>query len=207
MAYISHSASALATLRAADVQRQHTKHTNRSIVTNKPSLYQKHPQRPRDLGSLQLKSLHPILMLLLPLLTLQFPQQTRPYIINTPMHLQSRRLLRLNHNRILPHRPNPRLHILLHKLNRPLLLIQMLPMMLILLPQPPHRRQPRIQQAQTPIRQRGINPAAANMAADDDVLHFEVLDGVVDDGLGGDVRGGEDVGDVAVHEYLAWIEV
>ena len=45
------------------------------------------------------------------------------------------------------------------------------------------------------------------MAADDDVLHFEVLDGVVDDGLGGDVRGGEDVGDVAVHEYLAWVEV
>lgn len=45
------------------------------------------------------------------------------------------------------------------------------------------------------------------MPADDYVLHFEVLDGVVDDGLGGEVRGGEDVGDVAVHEYLARVEV
>ena len=45
------------------------------------------------------------------------------------------------------------------------------------------------------------------MAANDHVLHFEVLDGVVDDGLGGKVRGGEDVGDVAVDENLARIEV
>ena len=45
------------------------------------------------------------------------------------------------------------------------------------------------------------------MPADDYVLHFEVLDGVVDDGLGGEVRGGEDVGDVAVDEDLAGVEV
>ena len=146
-------------------------------------------------------------MLLLILITLQLPQQPRPNIINTPMNHQPTRPLRLNHNRILPHRPNPRLHILLYQLNRPLRRIQMLPMMFILLPQPPHRRQPTIQQPKTPIRQRGSNAPTANMAADDYVLHFEVLDGVVDDGLGGEVRGGEDVGDVAVHEYLARVEV
>ena len=146
-------------------------------------------------------------MIVLPLLTLQLPQQPRPNIINTPMNLQPMCLLRLNHNRILPHRPNPRMHIRLHKLHRPLRLLQMRPMMCILLPQPPQRRQPRIQQAHTPIRERGINASAANMAADDYVLHFEVLDGVVDDGLGGEVRGREDVGDVAVDEDLARVEV
>ena len=45
------------------------------------------------------------------------------------------------------------------------------------------------------------------MSANDHVLHFEVLDGVVDDGLGGEVRSGEDVGDVAVDENLARVEV
>lgn len=45
------------------------------------------------------------------------------------------------------------------------------------------------------------------MAADDYVLHLEMLDGVVNDGLGGDVCGGEDVGDVAVDEDLARVEV
>ena len=146
-------------------------------------------------------------MLLLLLITLQLPQQPCPNIINTPMNLQPRRLFRLNHNRILPHRPNPRLYICLYQLNRLLRRIQMLPMMRILLPQPPHRRQPRIQQPKTPVRERGINASAANMAADDYVLHFEVLDGVIDDGLGGEVGGGEDVGDVAVDEYLAGVEV
>ena len=146
-------------------------------------------------------------MLLTPLLTLQLPQQPRPNIINTPMNLQPRRLFRLNHHRILPHRPHPRMHIRLYKLNRLLRRIQMLPMMRILLPQPPHRRQPRIQQPQTPIPERGINATAPDVAADDYVLHFEVLDGVVDDGLGGEVGGGEDVGDVAVDEDLAGVEV
>ena len=141
------------------------------------------------------------------LLTLQLPQQPRPNIINTPMNLQPMPLLRLNHHRILPHRPNPRMHIRLHQLHRPFCLLQMRPMMRILLPQPSHRRQPRIQKPQTPIRERGINASAANVAADDYVLYFEVLDGVVDDGLGGDVGGGEDVGDVAVDENLAWVEV
>ena len=146
-------------------------------------------------------------MILLPLLTLQLPQHPGPHIINTPMNLQPPPILRLNHNPNLPHRPNPRKHIRLYKLYRPLRLLQMRPMMRILLPQPSHRRQPRIQQAQTPIRERGIYTTTANMSANDHVLHFEVLDGVVDDGLGGDVRGGKDVGDVAVDENLAWVEV
>ena len=38
------------------------------------------------------------------------------------------------------------------------------------------------------------------MAGDDDMLHFEVVDGVVDDGLGTDIMRGDDVGDVAVDE-------
>ena len=146
-------------------------------------------------------------MLLPPFLTPQLPQQPRPNIINTPMNLQPILLLRLNHHRILPHRPNPRMHIRLHQLDRPFRLLQMRPMMRILLPQPPHRRQPRIQKPYTLIRERGINASTANVAANDDVLHFQVLDGVVDDRLGGDVGGGEDVGDVAVDENLAGVEV
>ncbi len=38
------------------------------------------------------------------------------------------------------------------------------------------------------------------MAGDDDMLDFEVVDGVVDDGLGTDIMRGDDVGDVAVDE-------
>lgn len=44
------------------------------------------------------------------------------------------------------------------------------------------------------------------MAADDDVLHLEVGDGVGDDALAVDVGGGQDVGDVAVHEDVARLE-
>lgn len=41
------------------------------------------------------------------------------------------------------------------------------------------------------------------MARHDDVLDFQVVDGVVDDGLGGHVVRGDDVGDVAVDEDVA----
>lgn len=41
------------------------------------------------------------------------------------------------------------------------------------------------------------------MPRHDDVLDFQVIDGVVDDGLGGHVVRGDDVGDVAVDEDVA----
>ena len=44
------------------------------------------------------------------------------------------------------------------------------------------------------------------MAAHDDVLHFQMQDGVHNDGLGGEVGGREHVGDVAVHEDITGLE-
>ena len=44
------------------------------------------------------------------------------------------------------------------------------------------------------------------MAADDDVLHFEVRDGEGYHSLGGEVCGREDVGDVSVYEDVAGLE-
>lgn len=45
------------------------------------------------------------------------------------------------------------------------------------------------------------------MSGHDDVRDLEVVDGVVDDALGTHVVRGEDVGDVAVHEDVAWLGV
>jgi len=44
------------------------------------------------------------------------------------------------------------------------------------------------------------------MAAEDDVLNFEVHNGVFNDGGGVDVGGGDDIGDVAVDENVAGLE-
>lgn len=44
------------------------------------------------------------------------------------------------------------------------------------------------------------------MAADDDVLDAEVLDGVLDDGAGAEITGVHDVGDIAVDEDIAGLE-
>lgn len=44
------------------------------------------------------------------------------------------------------------------------------------------------------------------MAADDDVLNFQILDGILNDGQGVDVGVDEDVGDVAVAEDLTGLQ-
>lgn len=66
--------------------------------------------------------------------------------------------------------------------------------------------QPGVQETQVLWRHGGLDAAAAVMAADDDVLDLEVLDGVVDDGHGVEVDVADEVGDVAVDKGLAGLE-
>lgn len=62
------------------------------------------------------------------------------------------------------------------------------------------RQEPSVEQAETGVAEGGVDAAAGGVAAEDDVLDFEVDDGVGDDGRGGDVACVQHVGDVAVHE-------
>jgi hypothetical protein len=66
--------------------------------------------------------------------------------------------------------------------------------------------QPGIEQAHVFGRHGGFDAAAAVMAADDNVLYFEVADGVVDDGHDVEVDVVDEVGDVTVDEHLTGFE-
>lgn len=66
--------------------------------------------------------------------------------------------------------------------------------------------QPGVQQTQVLGCHGGLDTAAAVVAADDDVLDAEVLDGVVDDAHGVEVSVADEVGDVAVDKCLAGLE-
>ena len=66
--------------------------------------------------------------------------------------------------------------------------------------------EPVVDHAMAEILKRGNDPAAAVVAADDDVADFEDIDGVLHDGEYVEVGLGHDVGDVAVDENLTWCE-
>jgi len=69
------------------------------------------------------------------------------------------------------------------------------------------RREPGVEDApHAGVRERGGRPAALRVSAEDDVLDLEVGHRVLDHGGGVDVGGGDDVGDVAVDEDVAWLE-
>lgn len=66
--------------------------------------------------------------------------------------------------------------------------------------------EPRVEDAQVGGRQRGLNPSAVVVAADDDVLDAQVAYGVVDDGHDVEVDRRHEVRDVAVDEDFAGVE-
>lgn len=66
--------------------------------------------------------------------------------------------------------------------------------------------QPGVQETEVLGGHGGLDAAAAVVAADDDVLDAEVLDGVVDDAHGVEVSVADEVGDVAVDKCLAGLE-
>ncbi len=66
--------------------------------------------------------------------------------------------------------------------------------------------EPVVDEAELLIQQRGADAAAAVVADDHDVLHFEDLDGVLEDGEAVEIGVVDDVGDVAVNEDLAGAE-
>lgn len=69
------------------------------------------------------------------------------------------------------------------------------------------RRQPGVQDtADTAVGQGGRGAAAGRVAAQHNVLHLEVGDGILDDGRGVDVGGGDDVGNVAVDKDVAGLQ-
>jgi hypothetical protein len=143
---------------------------------------------------------------LIVLRNIDLPQLSTTHVINQSMNLQIPLRNRINHSRILKQHLDSAPHIQLHHLQPLLLVIQTLQQRQILPPQRPQRHQPRVNQAQLLIIQRRRDTAAAGVAADDNVLDFQVLHGVLDDGQGVDVGWDDDVGDVAVAEDLARLE-
>lgn len=64
--------------------------------------------------------------------------------------------------------------------------------------------EPVVNQAVGVVTQSGSNTAAAIVATDDDVLDLEDIDGVLKDREAVQIGAHDDVGDVAVGEYLSW---
>lgn len=80
-------------------------------------------------------------------------------------------------------------------------------LLLVRIAQRLERRQPGVQNAADAGVAEGRRRAAAGrVAAQDDVLHLQVGDGVLDDGRGVDVGGGDDVRDVAVDEDVTGLQ-
>jgi hypothetical protein len=57
------------------------------------------------------------------------------------------------------------------------------------------------------ITQRGIGASTLGMAADHNLLHFQVRDGVLDDGCSADIIGMHAICDIAVHKDVARLTV
>lgn len=150
----------------------------------------------------------PLHRLLLPLLalTIHLPQRPTRDIVHDAMHLQAPPLRRLNHITIPPQHPDPLPHILLHQPLHALLLAQPLQRLLAPRPQRPQRQQPGVDDADLTVAQRGVDAAAGAVAAQHDVLHAHVRDGVLDHRGRRQVARVQDVGDVAVHEDVAGLE-
>ena len=97
-------------------------------------------------------------------------------------------------------------HVQLDQLQGALLGVETVEQGQVFLADGPQRHQPGVDQAEFLVVQGGGDASARGVAADDDVLDLEVLDGELDDRQRVDVRGGQDVGDVAVAEDLARFE-
>lgn len=84
--------------------------------------------------------------------------------------------------------------------------VEMVEQRQILLTQRPQRHQPRVDEAELLVAQRGGDATARRVAADDDMLDFEVLHRVLDHRQRVDVCVDQDVGDVAMAEDLTGLE-
>ena len=117
-------------------------------------------------------------------------------------------LARSNNLSMLPHSADPLPDIRLHQPDRLLSIAQplFLPPFSLPLTQLAQGQEPGVDDAEPGVAERGVDAAAGGVAAHDDVLDFEVRDGVGDYGLGGEVRGREHVGDVTVDEDVAGLE-
>lgn len=117
----------------------------------------------------------------------------------------------------LPHRVNDgrhplqrihaRLHIGLGEEGSLFLLLHDLQLIGVFLPQGAEGLQPDVEDVELRVGEGGGDAAAGGVAADDDVLDFEVEDGELHDGEQADVGGVDDVGDVAVGEDVAGLAV
>ncbi len=137
---------------------------------------------------------------------IEFPQLAGADVVDEAMDLQATFLHGVNDDRILGQDLCAIAHVQLNQLQRALLGVETVEQGQVFLADGPQRHQPGVDQAEFLVVQGGGDASARGVAADDDVLDLEVLDGKLDDGQRVDVRGGQDVGDVAVAEDLARFE-
>jgi hypothetical protein len=142
------------------------------------------------------------------MIKLEILEQPIPKPKHPPMH--HRKLIfrpTLLHRGCLDNIPALLMHIQLHQ--PIILLLFILNFVELVLVQAVHVSdisQPGIEQAHVLWRHGGFDAAAAVMAADDNVLYFEVADGVVYDGHDVEVDVVYEVGNVAVDKHLAGFE-
>ena len=137
---------------------------------------------------------------------IQFLQLPVCNIVDHAMYLQAPRVDSVNYFRILSHSLHPLFHVRLDQPSRLLLVVQPAPIRACtqFLSQFSQRQQPQIESGQFRISQGRGCTSAACVAANDNMLDFDVGDGESDDGLRAQVGSGEDIGNVAVDEDVAW---
>ena len=135
----------------------------------------------------------------------QLPQFARRDIIHDPMHLQPALLGRSDDIRVFAKDIETAGDISLDQAKTLVLVAEGLPALVAgqVAAQGADRQEPGVEQAEAGVAEGGVDAAAEGVAGDDDVLDFQVHDGVGDDGGGGDVACVQHVGDVAVHEDIA----
>jgi hypothetical protein len=129
-------------------------------------------------------------------------------IKNHPVHLEPAIPNRLLNRKIRQQHLDPGIHIQLGDAHRPCrVVLDGVELLAVGGAHGLEGRQPGVEDAaDARVAEGGDGAAAGGVAAEDDVLDFEVGDGEFDDGRGVDVGGGDDVGDVAVDEDVAGLE-
>ena len=128
-------------------------------------------------------------------------------IVHPAVDLESPLLHGLLDVRVLEHRANLLHDVELHKLIALLLGRQAGQLLVVLCPDLANSPKPAVDESQLLVAERRVDTSTAVVAAHDDVLDLEDLDGVLKDTQRREIVRREEVGDVAVDEDFSWLEI
>jgi hypothetical protein len=139
-------------------------------------------------------------------LDVELPQLAGANIVYVTMDLQSSFGYGIDHKGVFFKNFDASPHIELDQLQRRLLWFKALQQLQIVSPHSSQGEQPSVDQAELFVAQSSCHTTAFRMSTNDNMLDFQVLNGVLDNGEGVEVRWGEDVGDVSVDKDITRLQ-